>query len=369
MTNSFFRGKRPWSKIKDQILGSYMVPYLSKVSKLNKPILIIDAFAGPGKFIDGTVGSPLIICQMAERHAKSQYLAVFVNKNVEEHNSLKETLQGFIEKDKAIVMLGTAEELLGEIHQSLEDDTLFLYLDPFGLKGCEFGLLEPYFRRNKLFSTEIIINMSVPAIHRLATRKAIRDGRENEPIIKSMNKRLSLVLGGDYWKKIMWGTELDNRARIETVVLKYLEKIQRLGLEYTGSCPVMERPGAGIKYYIAFCSRHPHAMLLMNDLMKDAYQDRMHAVLYADSLFEKKRDKYPLVTDKLKNCICQIAGAYPRATRVEIWQKIVQGRFMGYHSRDYRKSVNELVFTDKVIEFEDVRGTRRLNDDSRLLIK
>ena len=30
----FFTGKRPWSKIKDQILSQYMPAYLSKVAKL-----------------------------------------------------------------------------------------------------------------------------------------------------------------------------------------------------------------------------------------------------------------------------------------------------------------------------------------------
>ena len=44
----FFEVKKPWSKIKDQIISKYLVPYLSKVKELKKPIIIIDAFAGPG---------------------------------------------------------------------------------------------------------------------------------------------------------------------------------------------------------------------------------------------------------------------------------------------------------------------------------
>ncbi len=48
----FFEGKRPWSVIKDQVLNSYMSPYLNKVKSLQKPILLIDGFAGPGVFDD-----------------------------------------------------------------------------------------------------------------------------------------------------------------------------------------------------------------------------------------------------------------------------------------------------------------------------
>lgn len=64
--NSFFDKKRPWSQQKDNILGYYLHPYLTKVSQLRKPILLVDGFAGPGKFLDGKLGSPLILCRQAE---------------------------------------------------------------------------------------------------------------------------------------------------------------------------------------------------------------------------------------------------------------------------------------------------------------
>lgn len=59
----FFKGKRTWSIIKDQIIKDYLAPYLSKVSKLNKRIVIVDAFAGPGRFDDGSIGSHTIKIQ------------------------------------------------------------------------------------------------------------------------------------------------------------------------------------------------------------------------------------------------------------------------------------------------------------------
>jgi three-Cys-motif partner protein len=71
-TDDFFKGKRPWSKIKDRILNSYMSPYMAKVNQRGQPILVLDAFAGPGRFDDGQPGSPLIICQAAEKYAKGR---------------------------------------------------------------------------------------------------------------------------------------------------------------------------------------------------------------------------------------------------------------------------------------------------------
>ena len=47
---TFFKGKQPWSKIKDAVLKSYLPPYLKKIATLDRQIILIDAFAGPDRF-------------------------------------------------------------------------------------------------------------------------------------------------------------------------------------------------------------------------------------------------------------------------------------------------------------------------------
>jgi len=37
--------------------------------------------------------------------------------------------------------LGSAQDLLGELKDIVGNATLLIYLDPFGLKGCEFKTL------------------------------------------------------------------------------------------------------------------------------------------------------------------------------------------------------------------------------------
>ena len=49
--NDFFKAKRPWSKIKDEVLRNYLVPYLTKVAQLRQRIIFVGAFAGKGVFI------------------------------------------------------------------------------------------------------------------------------------------------------------------------------------------------------------------------------------------------------------------------------------------------------------------------------
>ena len=54
----FFAVKREWSKVKDEIVGKYIACYLKTIQHRGYPIILVDAFSGPGRFGDGSEGSP-----------------------------------------------------------------------------------------------------------------------------------------------------------------------------------------------------------------------------------------------------------------------------------------------------------------------
>jgi three-Cys-motif partner protein len=58
--DDFFKEKKPWSKVKDELLEGYLEPYIQKVLYTRKPIVYVDCFAGKGMFEDGNPGSPII---------------------------------------------------------------------------------------------------------------------------------------------------------------------------------------------------------------------------------------------------------------------------------------------------------------------
>ena len=183
--DDFFKGKRPWSVIKDQVLSSYMSPYLAKVKSLGKRILLIDGFAGPGVFDDHSAGSPLVMCQAAEKFAKGNYQAFFFNKEPHFHEKLKDILEKGGWFGAATPVLGDTTKLLPQLPALLRDQTVFLYLDPFGPTGCPYHLIEPFLTRNQTYSTELVIMMHMPIAHRLAARHAVEEGRADEPLIQT----------------------------------------------------------------------------------------------------------------------------------------------------------------------------------------
>lgn len=64
--DDFFKVKKPWSEVKDALLGHYLKPYFQKILHTRRAIVYVDCFAGKGAFEDGNPGSPLIALHTIE---------------------------------------------------------------------------------------------------------------------------------------------------------------------------------------------------------------------------------------------------------------------------------------------------------------
>jgi three-Cys-motif partner protein len=362
--DDFFAGKRPWSILKDQVLGSYMSPYLAKVNKLGRPILLIDGYAGPGVFGDRKPGSPLLMCQAAEKYAKGNYRAIFINKDEKYHKHLESIIKSANWSGSAQAVLGDSTVLLKTLPATIKDQTVFLYLDPFGLKGCEFALLLPFLDRNPQFSTEVLLTMNMPVVHRLATRHAVKEGRQDEKIIKNYHQILSKVFGGDYWQDIMWQQNANREDREKQLIDAYRAKLAQY-LPFTGSCPVRERTDTRIKYFIVFASRQPDAMVLLNDIMVRAYFARMHVADFSEGLWEDTDWREMRSIEGLDHVIMDLVAKDPGKTRKSIWFRIVEGHFMRYLESEYTATTQRLM-DEKKLTSPTERKTKRLNDNCTL---
>jgi three-Cys-motif partner protein len=361
--SEFFKGKRPWSLIKDRILENYLTPYITKVAKLNKRIIFVDAFAGPGRFDDGSTGSPLLICETAEKIAPNKYFAIFLNSDKDSYQKLNFNVKKYTDKGSAKSVYGQAEDLLSILKNIIGDSTLLLYLDPFGLKGCYFHLLEPYLGRDKKFSTEIIINMSMPTLHRYATRKAVQSGQTTSQT-QSLNRELSKILGSEDWKEIMW-SDIPAKEKEEKVIEQYVNRLKN-ELPFPGYCSVREKISTRTKYYVIFCSRHPDALRLMNDIMHNAYFGIMSEVSFKDTLFKDQALDLIKPSRNLKEEIINTVNKYPGIKRKDCWLEIIKNHFMVWPKSEFIEMVDQL---RKEEELKFQSRTKRLNEDAQLYPK
>ncbi len=371
-TDNFFEGKRPWSKIKDRIFSSYMHVYLAKINHRGDPIILIDAFAGPGVFDDGSPGSPFIMCSAAEKYVKGKYQAFFVNEKAKYHQKLESVLQKGGWFPQATSVLGDSQDFLKRITPLLrdpKDHAVFLYLDPFGLKDCMFSTVEPFLNRNRRTSTEIVINLSMPIIHRLAGREKTKEGTIDPEIRDKRSDLLTRVLGGDYWKEPMLSEGLETKERERLVIEGYQKQLSKNGyLRFTGACPISPTRDGATKYYMVFASAHRDTKKIFNDEMIKAFNEYMNQQEMADTLFADLSWKDWRDLEELKRIVCDYILNNPGVKRLDLWHLILGDHFLRFTETEYRQSVKAL-FEQGIINSPTPRPRpKQLNDDCLLYI-
>ena len=365
--DNFFDEKRPWSKLKNSILGSYMTPYLAKVNKRPERILLVDAFAGRGKMSTGDPGSPLIICSAAQKYAKGKYSALFVNIKQNEHEELTSILDAGGYMPSANTIFGDAIGQVRHLTENLSDETLFLYIDPFGL-DVEFDVLEPLLNRDKRYSTEILINLNMPGIHRLASRNAWLNGQGDQEAIERHHEKLTRTLGGDFWKDVFLDDKtIDTKDRESRLITLYRERLSSTGyLKYTGACPVREKIDSQTKYYMVFASPHLDSIVLLNDSMCRPFQIYMHDQWAKDTYFAGSPWTEWRDPKLIQGVTLEYVRNYDGDTREELWRRILLDHFMLFTESEFNSAIKYLHDSGKIrcitpIERGGIRPTKRLN--------
>lgn len=358
----FFDTKRPWSKIKDRILGAYLVPYLTKLSTKPRKIVLIDGFAGPGLFEDGTEGSPIIMCRAIQNIAPNKARAILINADKNHHAALSDNLKSLNLLQYAELHMGDCNVLLPQIASTLGDKTVFLYLDPYGL-NCNFATIDHFLNR-KNSSTEIMIHLPTATIHRFAGREAIQKGTLDENTKVERHAKLTEVMGGDYWSPIMLEERMSTKVREDSLVKKYCDRLAQNGyLTFTGACPIQEKYSSGTKYHLVFASGHREAREILNDVMLKSFKDYMHETEVQNTLFADQKWQDWRSLDELKSIIVKFVEKYPKKTRQDIWDYILKDHFMRFLSSEYKAAAKELLRKGEIVSNTPRRSLSVLNDN------
>ena len=279
----FFRVKKDWSITKDDVLGTYLKPYFVKLLSKGKPIVYIDCFAGKGKFDDGTDGSPLIALRALSdalslsKNSKSIVYAYFIELNY--FRDLEKNIPNDCDKRIRIeVVPGKFEENIEQILSLHINDTVFLYMDPYGIKAIDVDKFNS-FKKNDNQSIELLINFNTWGLFRNACRVLNADFScdedvekyliEYDPYNNLLKEDIDTISGGDYWEDIIKKYKIDNDSKsAEQELSKGIAYAFKKGFKYVLNIPVKSNPANKVpKYRLFHLSNHKHGCIMMADAM------------------------------------------------------------------------------------------------------
>lgn len=282
--DSFFDRKEKWSEYKDQILRYYLKPYLAKVSRIGKPITIVDCFAGRGEFKNGEEGSPKIIASKIQDQLQIPGTPEIRLLAIEKSHGLIDALTDSLkEYSFATVRHDTFENTAALIDDLSKTNTVFLYVDPYAIEGLDWRTIEKALSHIRLSksSIELLMNFNAHAFVRRASAalgKPIPDfdfetEEARQEHIDDSNRvaaetptieKLDKAVGSDWWMDIFRDISQPNEQR-NILVQRLCSRLQDLS-RYAYPYEVYEKPHHTTpKYVLVFASRNSGAVTLVNE--------------------------------------------------------------------------------------------------------
>lgn len=374
MKADFFQAKKPWSRYKDMILSYYLMPYLPKVCTLGKPVVVVDCFAGPGRFEDGTDGSPLIIAKVVTQMVeKGKAVSALL---IEEKKGLFERLQMNLKPYASCceVVRDSFEDTAQKIAKLATDHTVFVYIDPYGIKPLHFATLATIYENiQRGSSVEVLLNLNTPSLVRngLAILKRMQptdmeDDRATEQEVEVDHtmtaEDLDSIAGGAYWREIVCGDgafanmEQECLRKYMNIMSRYFDQLCYYGVKakYEHTVP---------KYRLVFGSRHPDAFVLMNDAAcnaRDCFLGRQRVEGYLPGLDMRGEDETH-DPDRLKRVI--LNSLTTPTSRKDLVVRTMRQVFGQYKEAEHKRMIGNLLKEGYLCAKS---GKTRINDNEIL---
>jgi len=376
--DEFFRAKRSWSKVKDKIVSDYIDCYLKTVHNLQRPILIVDGFAGPGRFGDDTPGSPLIICNAISKWSagRAGMSCLFADAHPGHRAALKRNLAEYIRRGISELPYAECVQALTRALELGAGSTVLFYLDPYGIKDLEFDMVRQIYERNPKRSTEVLINFNFRTFMRMSGNWNYGDSASevSRKVREGKTETVNRVMGGECWQSIITDPALDKIGREDAVVNAYLDRVRQL-FAYAYAIPVKERKEDeyGIpddelaRYHLILGTRSPRAVVYMNDVALNALEPYL-SQFKEGLLFDFTPERYQHVDrERAKTAIVDAVSTRP-LKRPDIYEIVIPQFFMHHRRKDYRAMVDELTFKEGRLypDKRTMKVANKLNDDTLL---
>jgi len=170
------------------------------------------------------------------------------------------------------------------------------------------------------------------------------------------------IAGGEYWRDIV-SSDMSFPEMEESCSHKYMAKMSRY-FQGVRNYPIKEKYiHKNFKYRLIFGSRHPDAMLLMNDAVCKARDQFLKKERVNGLLFDLRHDDEKHEPVRLEDAIRIVLGDVEKIMRRDLIVRAMELVFGEYLEKEYRTAIYAL---QKKGVLYSASGKARFNDDELL---
>lgn len=253
----------PHTETKHFILKRYLEAWLPIMSQTNSRIIFIDGFAGPGEYIGGEEGSPLIALKSVLEHKlelKSEFIFLFIEKDKSRCDNLREVISKLEIPPKAKIKLnvecGEFKKIITDLLDNLEKENkhlapTFMFVDPFGFSGVPLEQIKRFMKNKKC---EILITFMSEDLIRWC-KLPQNKGNINE------------LFGTEEWQKIINNQRLSSKEKLFSLYNLYSNQLKKIGeIKFVRSFEMINKFNK-TDYFLFFGTNHILGLERMKESM------------------------------------------------------------------------------------------------------
>jgi three-Cys-motif partner protein len=271
------------SVFKLAIIRRYVLPFLAMTGSKSdgNRAVVMDGFAGRGRYRDGAPGSAELIMQAVQRLQGSRAVsAFFAETDPASYRSLAAVVGEYVNRGVlASALPESADRQLDTVVAAANGVPLFLLLDPCGalLPFSRLAHVLDAERKSARPPTEVLLNFSADFTRRSAGQLAA--GRTEEAGVA----RMDVTCGGSWWRDTAMAaynasasTSFETAA--EAVVREYADRLGRTGKMLRVTVPVRRRLQHQPVYHLVFLTRSQYGIWVFADALGQARQDWLRSI-------------------------------------------------------------------------------------------
>jgi three-Cys-motif partner protein len=286
--DEFFAESRQQSQIKARIVAKYFWAWarviIPSVRNHGNGIAYVDLFAGPGRYEDGTISTPLLVLQQAIEDAemRTMLVTVFNDRDADSAGKLRAAIEAIpginTLKHRPQISNQVVGEELAKTFSTLKLAPTFFFVDPWGYKGLSLGLIN-----------SVLQNWGCDCIF-FFNYNRVNMGLNNEMVREHMD----ILFGKERADALR--ASLPGMAPIdrENLIIEELsQSLKSLGGGYVLPFTFKDENGSRTKHHLIFVTKHFRGYEIMKEIMAKESSDQVQGVPSFE--FSPAAERFPML--------------------------------------------------------------------------